>query len=130
MDAGMKNRSKLLLSLALIASGNLWAQPAITPILIGTNPDGPIFLVDGQSYTSQQLFQWPKGSKHVVQFLLSVDVNGNPLGYQSSNYDAQRFSFNGWSDSDGLTGPLSSPIQVVTASEAISSLIANVGVTN
>jgi uncharacterized protein (TIGR03437 family) len=119
---------KRLVLLALLACVCAWAQQT-TSIHIGTNPNGPIFVVDGQQYTTSQVFVWPVGSKHIVQFLLSVDpVTQTILGYQATNYDAIRYSFGSWTDNTGLLGPGSSPVQTITASPALTSLIANVSV--
>src|SRR6266852_2179573 len=98
MDSGVMNRDKRLVLLALLACVCAWAQPS-TSIRIGTNANslgvnqnGPIFVVDGQQFTSTQVFVWPVGSKHIVQYLLSVDpVSQAQLPYQSITGDVRYY---------------------------------------
>src|ERR1700687_1775813 len=93
MGSHVINGAKRLVLVALLASVCAWGQQT-TSIHIGTNPNGPIFVVDGQQFTTSQVFVWPVGSRHIVQFLLSVDpVTHTVMGYQSTNYDAIRYSF-------------------------------------
>ncbi len=49
--------------------------------------------MDGVSYLSNQTFLWPKGSKHIIQFPFTTDINGNSTGYQQSNDGKYRFFF-------------------------------------
>src|ERR1700722_3429354 len=69
IDSGIMNRAKLLAFIALAGCVTAHAQsqapapapppPGISPIKIGTVPDGPLFIVDGQYYTKAQTFAWP-----------------------------------------------------------------------
>ena len=55
-----------------IASAAAWAQSAVS-VKVGLSANGPVFYVDGQQYNTQQIFLWPVGSKHIVQFLVSIN---------------------------------------------------------
>lgn len=96
-----------------------------TSIQIGTNPSGPVFLVDGTAYTTTQVFEWPSGSAHVVQFLLAQGASGTTLGYQNSTPGGTEYQFNGWVDNSGLLVG-TSPNITITASPSLTSLIATV----
>src|ERR1700677_680395 len=117
-------RANLLILLGLLSGGATWAQT--TSIQIGTNPSGALFLVDGNSYTSTQVFAWVVGSAHVVQFPFSQDALGNTLAYQSSSSGGVHYAFNSWSDNAGLLTAGSNPTITVTASPSLTSLIASV----
>ena len=97
-------RVKLLSSLMLLASGGVFAQSSIG-VTVGLSEVGPVFYVDGQTYSNTHTFLWPVGSKHLVQFPFSVDLNGNTLTYQSGTGDTARWSFSGWMDNPGLLIP-------------------------
>ena len=67
---------------------------AVGSVSVGLSLPGPIFYVDGQRYNTQQIFFWPQGSKHTVQFLMTIDgFTGEPLGYQGANGDVARWTF-------------------------------------
>ncbi|HTS78302.1 MAG TPA: hypothetical protein VMG40_18980, partial [Bryobacteraceae bacterium] len=100
-----------------------------TSILIGTNPttpNGPIFLVDGTIYTTTQVFVWPVGSKHTVQFPFSLDNSGDQLNYQSAANDQIRWTFGGWVASNGNFIGGSNSIVTLTADPSLTSFIASV----
>jgi uncharacterized protein (TIGR03437 family) len=122
----MKRTISLILFAILISSGAL-AQ-SISTITIGTSPIGAQFIVDGSAYVSNQVFAWPTGSKHIVQFPFSTDINDNTLSFQSALSDNIHYTFSGWTASNGLLGPASSPIVTVTAGPGLTSLIASVSV--
>ncbi len=121
----MKRLFSFLISYLLIPTA-LLAQSV--NVIVGTNPTtngGPEFLVDGTIYLTTQAFLWPVGTKHTVQFPFSFDQNGNQLTYQSASNDAVRWTFGGWTASDGtVTG--TSAIVSVTAEPTLTSLIASV----
>ena len=107
---------KVLVFLGLLLSAGVWAQ-GVTQITIGTSMPGVTFLVDGTSYTSTQIFLWPLGSEHNVQFLFSVDPNtGENLGYQAVAGNTAHYAFNGWTANSGNFTENTSPIISLTAS--------------
>ncbi len=122
----MKRINSLILFALLISSGAV-AQ-SISTITIGTSPQGAIFIVDGSAYTSNQVFAWPTGSKHIVEFYFSTDNNDNALNYQTTQSGNIRYGFSSWTSNNGLLGPANQPIQTVTASPTLTSLIATVSV--
>lgn len=91
---------------------------------VSTSSKGARFKVDGQTYVSEAIFNWPPGSKHVLEFPISVDLGG----YQFSPLFNARYTFGGWSDNLGLLVPSSELVQVVTADPTIESYVANVTV--
>ena len=121
--------NKYILStlLALSACCSISAQ-TLTSIEIGATVNGPIILVDGVAYTSPQVFTWPTGSEHVVQFVQAVDVNGNPLPYQTNAGGTVHYVFVQWVDSTGLLDVPNLPILTITAQPTLTSLIATVTV--
>ncbi len=124
----MKRASLLILTLLLVGIGDAWAQP-VSSVSVGLSLPGPVFYVDGQRYNTRQTFLWPQGSKHIVQFLLSVDVSsGQSLPYQSASGDITHWIFSGWVDNLGTLSPSSAVIQTVTATPGLTSLIGQVTV--
>jgi uncharacterized protein (TIGR03437 family) len=117
---------KWLMLCMLVASGGAWAQ-SVSSVTVSLSVPGPIFIVDGQRYNSPQVFLWPQGSKHSVQFLLSIDETTDaPLGYQAANGDIARWVFNGWTDNLGDLTPTSNVFQTVTASPSLTTLTGSV----
>lgn len=108
----------------LVACGGLFAQTV--SVSIGLSAPGATFYVDGQPYGSSQLFLWPVGSKHILQFPFSVDANGNLLGYQSSNFGTVQWAFSGWTDNLGLLAPTSAPVQTIIATPGLTSILGNI----
>jgi uncharacterized protein (TIGR03437 family) len=122
----MKRTIYFVLSSLLFPSAML-AQN--TSILIGTNPstsNGPAFIVDGTAYVHNQVFVWPVGSKHIVQFPFSLDFNGDALPYQSQLNDTIRFTFGGWVPSNGGFVGANNPAVTLTADPSMTSFLATV----
>jgi uncharacterized protein (TIGR03437 family) len=125
----MKRIIYFALSSLLIPSAAL-AQN--TSIVIGTDPttsNGPQYIVDGTAYIATQVFVWPVGSVHTVQFPFSLDFNGNSLPYQSQLNDTIRFTFGGWIASTANFVGGASPNVTLTADPSLTSFIATVSET-
>jgi uncharacterized protein (TIGR03437 family) len=120
----MKRANQLLL-LGLLAAAAARAQ-TVSSVRVGLTLVGAKFMVDGQTYNSPQNFLWPQGSKHVVQYLFSADEDGNPSPYQYFDNYVARYTFGGWQVTGGTLFPAGEPIQVVTASPAITEIIGQV----
>jgi hypothetical protein len=121
------NRLSLLI---LLTFGGicLEAQTSST-ITISTNPAGARFYVDGTLYTMAATLNWPTGSEHTVVFLTDPPLPGQASnGVQTSLDGGTQFAFNTWVDNLGLIQPTSSPIQVITANPAITTLTAQLTV--
>jgi uncharacterized protein (TIGR03437 family) len=119
-------RAKWLIFLMLLACGSAWAQ-TVSSVNISLTVPGPIFIVDGQQYNTPQTFLWPEGSKHSLQFLLSVDETTDfPLGYQAANNDVARWTFGGWTDNLGELAPSDNVFQTITATPGLTSIIGQV----
>jgi len=88
------NRAKWLILIILISCVGAWAQNS--SVQVGTVPIGAAFSVDGVSYLSTQVFLWPKGSKHIIQFPFTQGPNGTTLPYQLSSDGLTQFTFGGW----------------------------------
>jgi uncharacterized protein (TIGR03437 family) len=116
-------RANILMLLGLLSCG--WMSAQNTSIQIGTNPTGAVFVVDGTPYTATQVFNWPSGSAHVVQFPLSMDAQGDILPYQVSTTSGTHYQFNDWSDNAGLLLAGQNPNITITANASLTSLIAN-----
>jgi predicted extracellular nuclease len=77
--------------------------PLTHTITVNTSPlTGPSFIVDNNTYTSQQMFQWEEGSTHSL----------STTSPQTSN-DTQ-FVFNHWSDMGATTHMLMAPTMQTT----------------
>ena len=120
-------RTSRLISTAMLMGAACFAQ-SVSTIDIRMNPAGPAFMVDGNLYVTPQVFAWPTGSKHIVQFIFSTDNSDNQANYQSAQNDNVRYSFSGWTSNNGLLAPASSPVITVTADPSLTSLIGNVAV--
>lgn len=125
----MKRFIYFALSSLLIPTATLAQNTSIT---IGTNPttpNGPLYIVDGTGYQATQVFVWPVGSKHIVQFPFSLDSNGNALPYQSVANDTMRFTFGGWTANNPNFNQGSNPAVTITAEPGFTSFIASVSET-
>ena len=113
-------RQSVFLITMLLAAPLAMAQIA-NSVTISSNPTGGAFLVDGSPYVGSQTFLWPSGTKHHLQFQVSVDQNGAPLSYQQSTDGQSRYSFSGWTTSSGAVLP-ANPSITVTADPTISAI--------
>ncbi len=115
----MNRINKLTFGL-LLTIGSVWAQTQpISSIRILTEPQGARFYVDGLLYYSAQVFLWPAGSKHTLQFPLFQTFDGTTANYQLSLDNNIQYVFGGWLDDRGLLSPGSAPTQVITADPKI-----------
>ena len=125
----MKRIIYFVLSSLLIPSAAVAQNTSIT---IGTNPstsNGPNFIVDGTIFAKTQVFVWPVGSVHTVQFPFSLDFNGFPLPYQSQLNDTIRFAFGGWVASSSSFEGAGNPAVTLVADPSLTSFIASVSET-
>jgi len=79
---------------------------AATPnvnITVDTNPSGLEIIVDSQSYTAPQVFNWEEGTRHTLSAPLSQD--GAP---------GTRYEFDYWSDSGAATHDIIVPASPAT----------------
>ncbi|HLX42953.1 MAG TPA: hypothetical protein VKR43_05940 [Bryobacteraceae bacterium] len=123
-------RNNRLICLFLVGLGGLSAQ-SLSTVTIGSNPttnNGPIIIVDGTSYSGTQVFTWPTGSKHIVQFPLALAPDGTALTYQSASNDNIHFQFNGWTENTTLLSPTSASVQTITADPTLTSFFVNVSI--
>lgn len=119
------NRILMIALWIQIAVASLWAQNQVSSIKIYVDPPGARFYVDGQLYYSAQVFLWPAGSKHVLQFPTDT-LPGGTTTCQTSLDGNYQYCFGGWQESTGNLIPTSDPVQVVTADPAITWFKANV----
>jgi uncharacterized protein (TIGR03437 family) len=122
----MKRLIYLALSALLIPTATLAQNTSVVIGTTSTIPNGPIYLVDGTGYIAQQVFVWPVGSKHIVEFPFSFDNNGNQLPYQSVANDAIRFTFGGWQANNPSFDQGSNNAVTLTAQSGLTSFIATV----
>ncbi len=113
----------------ILASAAAWAQNVpISSIRISTQPSGARFYVDGQPYLAPQVFLWPQGSKHIVQFPTMKNPDGTSTGCQISQDEQFQYCFGGWTESTGALVPAGAEDQIVTASPSVTWLQANLTV--
>src|SRR5437763_679000 len=118
----------ILLAVAglLATAGSAWSQIQST-VKVGLSIEGVVYYVDGRQYDSTQVFLWPEGSKHTIQFLLSVDSNtGESLSYQSANLGTIRYTFSTWSTNGPPLLPADSTVLVFTASSKVTSILGQI----
>lgn len=120
----MKRLVFILLGLAMTIGGVL-GQSTISTVRVSTSLTGPTFLVDGTPYTTPQVFLWPSGSKHIIQFPLGTAPDGTNLPYQANPDDSVRYTFGSWQDNTGHLMQGNNPFQTVVASPDLTSLTAN-----
>ncbi len=121
---------KRLLILFLLFLGALCLEGQTTSsITISANPQGPLFQVDGVTYTQAVTFLWPQGSTHYVVFITNPPLPGQAASLvQTSLNGKTQWVLNGWQDNNGLVEPATSPIQTITANPAVTSFTATVTV--
>jgi uncharacterized protein (TIGR03437 family) len=126
MNTGVMKQLKSLAIMGLLASAGAWAQ-GVSQITIGLTQPGAAFLVDGVTYTTTQVFSWPTGSKHTVQFLYSIDPNtGAQQPFQGANSGTVEYFFTGWTDNTGALAENGVSIISISASPSLTSLLGNV----
>ena len=96
---GVAKSLNRLAILGLLSCAGAWAQSTVS-VKVGLSLEGPIFLVDGQAYTSTQTFQWSVGSSHQVYFVQTAEADGTLSNHQYPLTPDTRFTFGAWS----LTG--------------------------
>ncbi len=101
-------------------------QGSTSSVSVGPSAGVVRFYVDGQFYTSRQVFTWPTGSKHILEFAVQQLPDGSTALYQQSLDGQYRYQFGGWTDSTGQTSP--APVYTVTANPAVTSITAIVTV--
>lgn len=102
-------------------SGRLYAQSSISSVRVSTNPIGGRFMVDGVLYYGAQVFLWPTGSKHTIQFPQDTNSDGTPAGFQSSPDGLTHYGFTQWVLSTG-TSPSQLPDLTLIADPTITSV--------
>lgn len=93
---GVSKALNRLAILGLLACGSVWAQDTVS-VQVGLSIPGPIFLIDGQPYSSPQVVQWTVGSTHQVYFVQSQEPDGSLGNHQYPPRAGTRYTFGGWS---------------------------------
>src|SRR5215469_170251 len=114
-----------LMIVALLVCGPGFAQ-SISTVDVSVNPSGAAFIVDGNTYITPQVFAWPTGSKHIVQFPLSAQNNGTLTNLQYAPNGNVAYGFGSWTANNG---PLPAGTYVtVTADPSLTAIVGNVSV--
>ena len=111
----------VLLAIILWMAPGAEAQQSST-FVVSTGTKSAKFRVDGLQYIGQGAFNWPNGSKHVLEFVIQED------GYQYSDVFQSRYLFSGWTDNQGILTTGATPVQIITADPQVSSYRAAVTV--
>ena len=114
--------------LGLLACVGVWAQSSGSSIRVQTSLPGARFIVDGRVYDTPQVFFWPEGSKHSLQFPFSVDLTGADMPFQFADSGKARFGFTSWRTNGPSLQPSGSPVLTVTASPSLTELTAQLEV--
>ncbi len=93
---GISKALNRLAILGLLACGTVWAQGTVS-VQVGLTMPGPVFLIDGQLYSSPQVVQWAVGSAHQVYFIQSQEPDGSIGNHQYPSMAGTRYTFGGWS---------------------------------
>ncbi len=121
---GVSKTLNRLAILGLLACGAAWAQDTVS-VQVGLNLPGPIFLIDGQVYSTPQIVQWVVGSNHQVYFVQSQESDGSLGNHQYPPTPGVRYSFSGWS----LTGqsPIGNgPLLNITVDASLTQILGQV----
>jgi len=95
-DVGVSKNLNRLGILGLLVCGTVWAQETVS-VSVGLTTPGPIFLIDGQPFTSPQVVDWEVGSSHQVYFVQSEEADGSLQNHQfPPNRSGIRYTFSGW----------------------------------
>src|SRR6185295_5233342 len=113
-----------LVILGLLTGVSVWAQTV--PVQVGLSIPGPIFLVDGQAYTSPQVFQWSIGSNHQVYFLQTAEPDGSLSIHQYVQTPGYRYTFGGWSVAGQQSAGFSGPLMNVTVGPTLTQVLGSV----
>jgi uncharacterized protein (TIGR03437 family) len=116
--------NRLVILGALMSCGAV-AQTTV-PVRVGLSIPGPIFLVDGQAYTSPQIFQWAVGSNHQVYFLQTSEPDGTLSIHQYQQTPGVRYTFGGWSLMGQTTAAQSGPVISVTVGSTLTEILGSV----
>ena len=122
---GRSNYLNRLVILGAVMSAGAWAQTTI-PVRVGLSIPGPLFLVDGQAYTSPQIFQWAVGSNHLVYFLQTSEPDGTLSIHQYQQTPGVRYTFGGWSLTGQSTAAPSGPAMSVTVGSTLTDITGSV----
>jgi len=122
---GRSNYLKRLVILGALLSTGAWAQTTTVPVRVGLSIPGPIFLVDGQAYTSPQIFQWSVGSNHQIYFLQTSEADGSLSTHQYQQTPGYRYTFGGWTVTGQTTGQ-SGPLISVTVGQTLTDVVGSV----
>ena len=122
---GVSKSLKQLAFLGILACGGAWAQNTVN-VQVGLDAVGPVFMVDGQSYTSTQAFQWAVGSVHQVYFVQSLEFDGTLQNHQyPTTSSGTRYTFTGWElISQAPAG--GQPLLIVTVSPTLTQILGHV----
>ena len=93
---GVSKALNRLAMLGLLACGTVWAQDIVS-VQVGLSMPGPVFLIDGQPFSSTQTVQWLVGSTHQVYFVQSQEPDGSLGLHQYPSRSGTRYTFGGWS---------------------------------
>lgn len=119
-------RLNRLVILGLLACGGAWAQTTTVPVRVGLSIPGPIFLVDGQAYTSPQIFQWSVGSNHQIYFLQTTEPDGSLSSHQYLQTPGVRYTFGGWNVTGQTTSVQSGPLMSITVGQTLTDIVGSV----
>ena len=122
---GVAKSLKRLAILGLLTCAGAWAQTSV-PVRVGLSIPGPIFLVDGQAYTSPQVFQWTVGSNHQVYFLQTGEPNGTLSIHQYLQTPGVRYTFGGWSTTGQQTPSAQGVLVSVTVGPTLTEVLGSV----
>jgi len=118
-------RLKRLVILSLLMCVGAWAQTTV-PVRVGLSIPGPIFLVDGQAFTSPQIFQWTVGSNHQVYFLQTAEPDGSLSLHQYQQTPGYRYTFGGWSVTGQASTVSQGPLASVTVGPTLTDVLGQV----
>lgn len=122
----MTKTIRVLIGMLIVGAAVFAQNTPVSSVLISTTPSGARFYVDGLPYISAQIFLWPQGSKHTLQFPTEAYVNGASAGCQISQNLQFQYCFTSWTNSNGSMAAGSAPDQSITASPSITWIRAEV----
>jgi len=122
---GVSKALNRLAILGLLACGGAWAQDTVS-VQVGLNMPGPVYLVDGQPFTSPQVVQWTVGSSHQIYFLQSQEADGALGTHQYPTRPGFRYTFSGWTLTGQTQAGNSGALLILTVESTLTQVIGQV----
>jgi len=122
---GVSKHLNRLVILGLLGCGSVWAQGTVS-VTVGLSIPGPIFLIDGQTFSSPQVVQWTVGSTHQVYFVQSQEPDGTLGNHQYPARAGTRYTFGSWTVTGQSSGSAQGTLLTLTVESTLTAITGQV----